>query len=122
SPEVLYNVSTDPPEREDHRGGDGIRTRVYGFAGRCLASRPLHRHEARSTTGASTRHGMSPPSGRRDWNPRPSPWQGDALPTEPRPRATFRPGPAPCASQTLTERRDGRPTGSRADDLRRVRN
>lgn len=24
------------------RGGDGIRTRVYGFAGRCLASRPLH--------------------------------------------------------------------------------
>jgi len=28
------------------RGGDGIRTRVRGFAGRCLASRPLH-HEAR---------------------------------------------------------------------------
>ena len=25
------------------RGGDGIRTRVHGFAGRCLASRPLHR-------------------------------------------------------------------------------
>jgi hypothetical protein len=25
------------------RGGDGIRTRVYGFAGRCLASRPPHR-------------------------------------------------------------------------------
>src|SRR3954469_269275 len=25
------------------RGGDGIRTRVYGFAGRCLAPRPLHR-------------------------------------------------------------------------------
>lgn len=25
------------------------------------------------------------PSGRRDSNPRPSPWQGDALPTEPRP-------------------------------------
>ena len=24
------------------RGGDGIRTHVYGFAGRCLASRPLH--------------------------------------------------------------------------------
>ena len=28
----------------------------------------------------------APPSGRRDSNPRPSPWQGDALPTEPRPR------------------------------------
>ena len=27
----------------------------------------------------------APPSGRRDSNPRPSPWQGDALPTEPRP-------------------------------------
>src|SRR3954447_25886445 len=26
------------------RGGDGIRTRVNGFAGRCLASRPPHRH------------------------------------------------------------------------------
>ncbi len=26
-----------------HRGGYGIRTRVYGFAGRCLASRPTHR-------------------------------------------------------------------------------
>ena len=24
------------------RGGDGIRTRVNGFAGRCLASRPHH--------------------------------------------------------------------------------
>ena len=29
----------------------------------------------------------APPSGRRDSNPRPSPWQGDALPTEPRPHA-----------------------------------
>ena len=26
-------------------GGDGIRTRVYGFAGRCLASRPPHRDQ-----------------------------------------------------------------------------
>ena len=25
------------------RGGDGIRTRVNGFAGRCLAARPRHR-------------------------------------------------------------------------------
>jgi hypothetical protein len=29
----------------------------------------------------------APPSGRRDSNPRPSPWQGDALPAEPRPHA-----------------------------------
>src|ERR1700734_2234973 len=27
-------------------------------------------------------------SGRRDSNPRPSPWQGDALPAEPRPHAS----------------------------------
>ena len=29
--------------RSFSRGGDGIRTRVDGFAGRCLASRPRHR-------------------------------------------------------------------------------
>src|SRR3954451_21146666 len=47
----------------------------------------------------------SHPSGRRDSNPRPSPWQGDALPTEPRPRDPgLRPGvrskhyPMPVAS------------------------
>ena len=34
----------------------------------------------------------APPSGRRDSNPRPSPWQGDALPAALRPRA---PGPRP---------------------------
>jgi hypothetical protein len=32
------------------------------------------------------------PSGRRDSNPRPSPWQGDALPTEPRPHHKSRSG------------------------------
>src|SRR4029453_3236282 len=42
------------------RGGDGIRTRVHGFAGRCLASRPLHRGEAstaslRADDGTRTR-------------------------------------------------------------------
>ena len=38
----------------------------------------------------------APPSGRRDSNPRPSPWQGDALPAEPRPHAT--PGDSPGRS------------------------
>ena len=40
----------------------------------------------------------APPSGRRDSNPRPSPWQGDALPTEPRPHACQQTpaGPLPC--------------------------
>src|SRR5579862_4181324 len=36
--------------------------------------------------GHAARHTDDPQSGRRDSNPRPSPWQGDALPTEPRPR------------------------------------
>src|SRR5699024_10935160 len=57
------------------RAGGGLRTRVYGFAGRCLASRPRHRHGSAMTT----------PSGGRDADTRPSPWQGDALPTEPHP-------------------------------------
>jgi len=36
-------ATTAPIARGVARGEDGIRTRVYGFAGRCLASRPLHR-------------------------------------------------------------------------------
>ncbi len=33
-------------------GGDGIRTRVDGFAGRCLASRPRHRRGT-TTSGSA---------------------------------------------------------------------
>ena len=42
-------------------GGDGIRTRVYGFAGRCLASRPPHRNrriKLRLTDPWKTRSGL----------------------------------------------------------------
>jgi hypothetical protein len=50
----------------------------------------------------------APPSGRRDSNPRPSPWQGDALPAEPRPHAHAKTNvrfrtvadPAPAANST----------------------
>ena len=66
-------------ERVVPRGGNGIRTRVHGFAGRCLASRPSHQE------GPQVRKPEPLPSGRRDSNPRPSPWQGDALPTALRP-------------------------------------
>ena len=66
-------ATTAPIAPSVKRGGDGIRTRVDGFAGRCLASRPLHQKP----------RGLS--SGRRDSNPRPSPWQGDALPAAPHP-------------------------------------
>ena len=44
--------------------------------------------------------GAGPPSGRRDSNPRPSPWQGDALPTEPRPRCRLR--RTPLRDETIT--------------------
>ncbi len=41
------------------RGGDGNRTRVHGFAGRCLTTRPLHRerlsHTSRADDGIRTR-------------------------------------------------------------------
>src|SRR5690625_4250006 len=40
------------------RGGDGIRTRVYGFAGRCLASRPRH-PEANLPTGGGASERMT---------------------------------------------------------------
>ena len=32
------------------RGGDGIRTRVHGFADRCLTTRPFHRGDTASHT------------------------------------------------------------------------
>jgi hypothetical protein len=66
-------------------GGDGNRTRVQGFAGPCLshsATPPQELLRRRPTCRIA-----APPSGRRDSNPRPSPWQGDALPTEPRPHS-----------------------------------
>ena len=46
-------------------------------------------------------------SGRRDSNPRPSPWQGDALPTEPRPhfRPAGRTGPAAYQASYCPTRR-----------------
>ena len=45
---------------------------------------------ARRTTKAPGKPERLLESGRRDSNPRPSPWQGDALPTEPRPRCGVR--------------------------------
>src|SRR5262249_46286702 len=64
-------------------GGDGNRTRVQGFAGPCLS------HSATPPQGACRKGIRTSESGRRDSNPRPSPWQGDALPTEPRPHRTL---------------------------------
>src|ERR1700758_4034387 len=78
-----------PPRYEDRRirrngGGDGNRTRVQGFAGPCLSHSATPPQE-RASPAANQSRIAAPPSGRRDSNPRPSPWQGDALPAEPRP-------------------------------------
>ena len=67
------------PARRNGGGGDGNRTRVQGFAGPCLS------HSATPPQSSATKTLRSYESGRRDSNPRPSPWQGDALPAEPRP-------------------------------------
>ena len=75
---IAPHHSSGPDEMAFLRGGNGIRTRVHGFAGRCLASRPSHRGGPPGVAWTSS-------SGRRDSNPRPSPWQGDALPTALRP-------------------------------------
>ena len=95
-------------------GDDGNRTRVRGFADRSLdhsgtSPRQLalaapRGFEPRFTDPKSAvlpldDGAANPPheasrsearkwSGRRDSNPRPSPWQGDALPTEPLPPVT----------------------------------
>ena len=38
------------------RGGNGNRTRVHGFAGRCLATRPFHREAAASVVASKLYH------------------------------------------------------------------
>ena len=75
---VLSHFTTSPDVFADERPMDAgcpsrIRTSVHGSKVRCPTTR---------------RRGSGPKgnwSGRRDSNPRPSPWQGDALPTEPLP-------------------------------------
>ncbi len=56
-----------------------IRTSVHGSKVRCPTTR------RRGSGGLPGLRRAKKWSGRRDSNPRPSPWQGDALPTEPLP-------------------------------------
>ena len=67
---------------------------------------PLPRLSATPPAGAgpTSRFLRPSPSGRRDSNPRPSPWQGDALPTEPRPRCHRR-ASAKCEGNLSPARR-----------------
>ena len=67
-----------------------VRTSVHGFKVRCptirrrgSGRRSREDPERSPRTRDASRAGKW--SGRRDSNPRPSPWQGDALPTEPLP-------------------------------------
>src|SRR4051812_12777061 len=71
------------------RGGSGNRTRVQGFAGPCLSHSAIPPGHPGTTVFQVLEVRRGPevsPSGRRDSNPRPSPWQGDALPAALRPR------------------------------------
>jgi hypothetical protein len=104
------------------RGGCGNRTRVQGFAGPCLC------HSANPPVPLRGRPGgrAAAASGRRGSNPRPSPWQGDALPTALRPRASGLPAteenfspvchPAPNDARRVghVRLRRGRPCGAAA--------
>ncbi len=67
------------------RGGTRNRTGVQGFADPCLTTRPCRQHLGTGPPVGISARGQS---GRRDSNPRPSPWQGDALPTELLPRCS----------------------------------
>ena len=67
--------------------GDQVDTIAWLPSGVMARSRNVH--ACRESRGATPKGGPylhSCWSGRRDSNPRPSPWQGDALPAEPRPR------------------------------------
>ena len=66
-------------------GGEArIRTGGKGFAGLCLTTWPLRRYaKGRKRNRPSSKQW----SGQRGSNPRPQPWQGCALPTEPCPLA-----------------------------------
>ena len=94
---VLNHFTTSPDEMLPGIGPvvgcpSRIRTSVHGSKVRCPTTR------RRGSASSRTKKW----SGRRDSNPRPSPWQGDALPTEPLPPARFRPPNGGAESQNRT--------------------
>src|SRR5690606_10502429 len=94
------------------RGGDGIRTRVYGFAGRCLASRPLHPEtRARQPRELSLAVCLRADDGIRTRDPH----LGKVMLYQlSHVRATPTDLPVDVASETLTDRARHRPTDTRA--------
>ncbi len=82
-----------PPQQDAQTGAtrvDGcpsrIRTSVHGSKVRCPTTRRRGSGSFLESLPGTSR--AKKWSGRRDSNPRPSPWQGDALPTEPLPLET----------------------------------
>ena len=92
-----------------------IRTSVRGSKVRCPTTRRRGIASSHASRSAATtqppRRSIGKWSGRRDSNPRPSPWQGDALPTEPLP-------PALCARLYRVAGAEGQ---NRTDDTRLFR-
>ena len=74
---------TDPGTELEGIGGNYLVLEVTGRTGCGL--RPGHETAGENDETPCVAGGFAP-SGRPDSNRRPSPWQGDALPTEPRPR------------------------------------
>ena len=90
--------SRECPAIQARQGGcpSRIRTSPNGFKVRCPTTRRrgsahavAYRREGGGHRAAGA--GAKKWSGRRDSNPRPSPWQGDALPTEPLPLGSCAP-------------------------------
>ena len=87
--------TSDPVQRPAHVGHNlGTKLRSTDDYGRVLDGKrrswqiePTHANWQVRSEKPLVR-GPGAWSGRRDSNPRPSPWQGDALPTEPRPRGS----------------------------------
>jgi hypothetical protein len=98
--EPLHHVASGPRDSATGPAGHGeggcpsrIRTSPNGSKVRCPTTRRRGRRRRQRTTpqrGWTIREEWS---GRRDSNPRPSPWQGDALPTEPLPLGAPPPEP-----------------------------
>ena len=95
----VLNADASPKSARAFRGDERVAFRGGQPPGRSRLRRKSvrRRRESNPCTGLcrplpkplghSAARASETPSGRRDSNPRPSPWQGDALPAEPRPHA-----------------------------------
>ena len=84
-------ASIQPSSTPDHRAPTGrpdVARWAMSWTGHGQPSRPWRAFRTNAETALLT--AKIAWSGRRDSNPRPSPWQGDALPAEPRPREPVR--------------------------------